>query len=74
MKMTKRQAIHILIDHAASDCLGAGCVSGHKIPSNEETLRVSAAVLKVWPERGHEPNWYNLHLPVPETKEGRRNE
>ena len=63
--MTKREAIHILIEHAASDCRGAGCGPGHQVPSYEETHRVVEAILKVWPEKDREPNWFNLGLPDP---------
>ncbi len=63
--MTKREAINILIKHAASDCVGAGCGPGHQIPSEEERLRVSRAVLKVWPEKYFGPNWFNIGLPEP---------
>ncbi len=63
--MTKREAINILIEHAASDCRGAGCGPGHRVPSEEERCRVSRAVLKVWPEKHYAPNWFNLGLPEP---------
>jgi len=63
--MTKKEAIHILIDHAAKDCAGAGCGPGHQIPSEEERLRVSAAIMKVWPEKHYTPSWFNLGLPDP---------
>lgn len=63
--MTKREAIRILIDHAARDCIGSGCGPGHQVPSYEETYRVAEAVLKVWPEKHYSPNWFNLGLPDP---------
>jgi len=64
-KMTRREAIHILIEHAANDCIGSGCGPGHRIPSEEECERVAMAILKVWPEKNYNPNWFNLHLPDP---------
>jgi len=64
--MTRKEAIYILIHHAARDCRGAGCGGGsHEIPSEEEQVRVSWAVLKVWPEENYGPNWFNLGLPDP---------
>jgi len=65
MKITKREAIHILINHAASDCIGAYCGPAHRIPSMEECNLVSLAILKVWPEKHYLPNWYNLGLQEP---------
>lgn len=66
--MTKKEAIHILIDHAVNDCRGAGCGPGHQIPSREETNRVALAIRKVWPEKHYPPNWFNLGLPDPNEK------
>ena len=63
--MTKRNAIHILIEHAARDCMGAGRGPGHQIPSKEKQLLVSMAILKVWPEKHYSPNFFNLGLPDP---------
>ena len=63
--MTKKEAIHILIDRAASDCRGAGCGPGHQVPSEPERRRVAMAILKVWPEKHFGPNWFNLGLPEP---------
>jgi hypothetical protein len=63
--MTKIEALHILIDHAAKNCMGSGCGPGHQIPSEKERLRVSMAILKVWPEKHYGPNWFNLGLPDP---------
>jgi hypothetical protein len=45
--MNRRQAIQILIEHAASDCRGAG-VGIRTIPSDAERQRVAEAVRKVW--------------------------
>lgn len=64
--MTKKEAIHILIRHAASDCMGAGCGLGHSVPSEKEKLTVSRAILKVWPEKYYQPNWSNMGLPNPD--------
>jgi len=66
--MTKREAIHILIEHAASDCIGAGCGSGHQVPSEKERNQVAMAILKVWPEKQYGPNWFNLGLSNPVIK------
>ena len=63
--MTEKQAIHILIKHAASDCVGGSCGIGHAVPSFGETLLVSRAILKVWPEKHYAPNWFNLNIPDP---------
>ena len=63
--MTKREALHILIERAASDCRGAGCGSGHRIPSKDRRKLVALAILKVWPEKHTKPNWFNLGLPDP---------
>jgi len=63
--MTKREAIHILIRHAAADCQGVGCGPGHQIPSEKERNLVALAVLKVWPEKHCRPNWFNLGLQEP---------
>ena len=60
--MTRREAIHILIDHAAKNCVGSGCGPGHGIPSYEERNRIALAIQKVWPEKHFEPNWFNLGL------------
>ena len=68
--MTRREAIHILIEHAAKDCKGAGCGSGHQVPSYEECDRVAMAILKVWPEKHSNPNWFNLGLAKPNKQEG----
>ena len=65
--MTRREAIHILIGHAASDCRGAGCGSGHQVPSVEKQDLVALAVLKVWPEKNYSPNWFNLGLNDPKS-------
>ena len=69
--MTRKEAIHILIDRAASDCRGAGCGSGHQVPSEENRRRVAVAILKVWPEKHYGPNWFNLGLPDPEDTDGK---
>jgi len=66
--MTKKQAIHILIKHAAKNCTGAGCGPGHRIPSPEEQERVALAILKIWPEKYYGPNWFNLGLRDPRTE------
>jgi len=63
--MTKKEAIHILIKHASQDCQGAGCGPGHQVPSYEECCLVAKAIIKVWPETNHEPNFFNLGLPDP---------
>ena len=63
--MTKREAIHILIEHAAKNCIGSGRGPGHQIPSKKKTMRVSMAILKVWPEKYSGPNWFNLGMPDP---------
>ena len=63
--MTRREAIHILIEHAVNDCIGAGCGPGHQIPSYKESKKVAGAILKVWPEKHYQPNWFNLGLPDP---------
>lgn len=66
--MTKKEAILILIKHAARDCGGAGCGGGHVIPSNKEIMLVVKAIKKVWPEKHLGPNWFNLGLPDPSLK------
>lgn len=67
--MTRREAIHILIRHAVSDCTGAGCGPGHQVPPEEERRRVAMAILKVWPEKHYGPNWFNLGgLPDPTSR------
>ena len=67
--MTKKEAIHILIDHAARDCRGAGCGPGHRIPSHEDIQKVAEAIQKMWPEKHYGPNWFNLGLPEPPKEE-----
>jgi hypothetical protein len=64
--MTRKEAIHILINHAARDCAGAGCGPGHQVPSEEIRRQVAMAILKVWPEKHYGPGWFNLGLPNPE--------
>ena len=64
--MTKIEALHILIEHAAKNCVGAGCGSGHQVPSYEERNRVALAIKKVWPEKHYEPSWHNLRLSEPD--------
>lgn len=71
--MTKKDAILLLISHAAANCAGAGCGGAHRIPSYEETKRVCQAILKVWPEKHYGPNWFNLGLSEPERKPNERN-
>lgn len=63
--MTRKEAILILIEHAAKDCAGSGCGPGHRIPSDSRRLVVARAILKVWPEKHYGPNWFNLNLPDP---------
>jgi hypothetical protein len=46
--MTKREAIALLIEHAARNCAGVGC-GIRALPSAEEKQRVAQAVRKVWP-------------------------
>lgn len=68
--MTKKEAIHILIEHAAKDCVGSGCGGGHVVPSWAETLRVVEAIQVVWPEKHYPPNWFNMGLPDPRISGG----
>ena len=63
--MTKREAVHLLIKHAARNCVGAGRGPGHQVPSREESNLVALAILKVWPEKHYPPSWFNLGLNDP---------
>lgn len=63
--MTRKEALHILIQHAANDCMGAGCGPGHQIPPETERVRVAQAVAQVWPEKHYGPKWFELGLPDP---------
>ena len=66
--MTRREALEVLIQHAASDCQGSGR-GIRTIPPPEERLLVARAILKVFREaRGYEPHdndFHNLGLPAP---------
>ena len=62
--MTRKEAIHILIKHAAADCRGAG-LGIRTMPSKEAKAQVAKAILKVWPEKQYGPNWFNFGLPDP---------
>ena len=63
-KMTRKEAIHILIEHAAANCAGTGCGIRSEISENQR-IQVAKAILKVWPEKQYGPNWFNLGLPDP---------
>ena len=65
--MTRREATHILIEHAAKNCRGGG-LGYHTVPDETERNKVALAILKVWPEKHYKPNWYNLGLDDPESK------
>lgn len=64
--MTKKEAIRLLIEHAAKNCVGAGC-GFHTVPSHDVQVDVSRAILKVWPESYPiDRNVFrNLGLPIP---------
>lgn len=61
--MTKRQAINILIQHAAENA--AGCGRGiRSIPSAERIEELKWAILKVWPNE-YPVEWFNIGLSPP---------
>jgi hypothetical protein len=64
--MTEKEAVRILIRHAARDCTGAGC-GVRTIPDREERLKVAEAVVKSWPEKYpiSTDDLFNLGLPIP---------
>jgi hypothetical protein len=45
--VTKREALHILIHHAAASCAGVGC-GIRTLPSDDEKRRVRDAIAKVY--------------------------
>lgn len=61
--MTKRQAIMILIAHAAKNAIGGG-LGYHAVPSAPELEKLAQAIEKVWPEAYVIP-WFNLGIKPP---------
>jgi hypothetical protein len=66
--MTRQRALQILIEHAARDCVGAGC-GYHTVPSEERRMEVSRAVRKLWRNAYDWPitdtDFLNLGIPIP---------
>lgn len=67
--MTKRQAMRVLIRHAAENCAGAGCGVRPMLTVSERSA-VSAAICRLWKDAyGHDVSesvFLNLNLPVPQ--------
>lgn len=66
--MTRREALEVLVGHAAANVAGVGCGVRPEM-SAEQRQRVADAVLKVWPLfRSYSPgenDFHNLKLPRP---------
>lgn len=52
--ITEKDALHILIEHALSDCQGVG-TGIRSLPSPEKRWRVAQAIEKVWKQAYGQP-------------------